>query len=377
MMERLRVAMLTQVYLPFIGGAEKQLASLLRRLPALGIDATVITRRHDDSPVDDIVEGIPVHRIAVGRSRELASLAYTAKAMLALRRFGPDVIHAHELRSPSTTAVAYRRLTGTPVVAKVLRGGSLGDIGVLSRKPLDRLRLRTLLRSIDAFAVISQEIDAELAACGVAPGRRFFIPNGVDSDRHRPATPSERAAARAGLGLGDGPVALFAGRLEPEKRVEQLVALWPAVRAALPGAQLVVVGTGSRVDAVQRAAAEGVTVAGKQTDMLPFFAAADTFVLPSEAEGLSNSMLEAMASGLDCVATAVGAAPDLLAGNLGALVPVDDPARLTQALVASLARPEDHDARRRALRRRVETEYSLDATANRLAALYRRLARRV
>ncbi|MFC3088722.1 glycosyltransferase family 4 protein [Tabrizicola soli] len=372
----MRVAMLSQLYLPFLGGAEKQLSSVLERLPALGIEAMVIARRHDGSPVDDVVNGIPVHRIPVGTSRELASLTYTARALPVLRRFRPDVVHAHELRSPSTTAIAYRMLTGTPVVAKVLRGGSLGDVAALSRNRLGRLRLNRLLRSIDAFAVISDEIDGELAAFGVEDARRNFIPNGVDTDRYRPATAGERAAARAALGLGEGPVALFAGRLEPEKRAEQLAALWPQVRAAAPGAELLIAGTGAREAAVRRAAGEGVRVLGRHTDMPRLFAAADLFVLPSEAEGLSNAMLEAMASGLGCVATAVGAAPQLLGDRRGWLVPVDDGPALIRALTEALTDTGSGPDRRRALRRKVEENYSIDVTAARLAALYRRLARK-
>ncbi len=266
-MTPLKVAMLTQVYLPFIGGAEKQLAAVLQRLPAYGIEPMVITRRHDASPVDDRVEGVPVHRIEVGRHRELASITYTLKGILALRRFRPDVVHAFELRSPSTTAVAWRALSRTPVLAKVLRGGTLGDIAALSRKPSDRMRLQRILRKIDAFAVISREIDDELAAEGVSAERRLFIPNGVDLDSYLPATPTETTSLRDELGLGAGPVALFAGRLEREKQVDRLIEIWPRVRAAVPGATLVVVGTGSLEEGLKAGAPEGVRLVGKQTAM--------------------------------------------------------------------------------------------------------------
>lgn len=374
-MTPLKVAMLTQVYLPFIGGAEKQLAAVLQRLPAYGIEPMVITRRHDASPVDDRVEGVLVHRIEVGRHRELASITYTLKGLLALRRFRPDVVHAFELRSPSTTAVAWRALSRTPVLAKVLRGGTLGDIAALSRKPSDRMRLQRILRKIDAFAVISREIDDELAAEGVSAERRLFIPNGVDLDSYIPATPTEKTRLRDELGLGAGPVALFAGRLEREKQVDRLIEIWPRVRAAVPGATLVVVGTGSLEEGLKAAAPEGVRLVGKQTAMRPWFAASDVFVLPSLAEGLSNALLEAMAMGLRCVATEVGAAPDLLGDGLGRLVPVGDADALCSALCAALAAAPDAALAQR-IRARIERDYSIDATARKLAEAYRRLARR-
>jgi len=374
-MPPVRVAMLTQRYLPFVGGAEKQLSSVLQRLPSLGIEAMVITRRHDDSPVDDFVDGIPVHRVTVGGQRELASVTYTVKTLAALHRFRPDVVHAFELRSPATTAVAYRALSGTPVVAKVLRGGTLGDIELLSQSRLDRLRLSRVLRSIDAFAVISQEIDAELETAGVGSDRRHFIPNGVDVAKYRPASTEERTAARERLGLGAGPVALFAGRLEREKRIDDLIRLWPRIRQALPGATLAVVGTGSQEEELRRELETGVLLAGKQMDMGPWFAAADCFVLPSESEGLSNSLLEAMASGLPCVATSVGAAPELLGGGRGRLIAPDDMDALAKAIVGALSQdPASSATQAEELHQLISENYSIDATAKKLAALYRHLA---
>ena len=370
---RLRVAMLTQRYIPFTGGAEKQLSAVLQRLPDLGIDATVITRRHDDSPLQDKVNGIPVHRIAVRGPRVLASIDYTVQALRLLRKFGPDVVHAHELLSPSTTAVAYKALTRTPVAAKVLRGGSLGDIAVLQRSLTGRLRLARLMQRIDAFSVISGEIDAELAHQGVPAHRRHFIPNGVDLARFQPANPERKAALRQRLGLPTGPIALFAGRLEAEKRIDRLVALWPKLRAAVPSATLVVAGAGGLAEALIGAAVEGVRIVGPQSDLCDWYAAADVFVLPSEAEGLSNAMLEALATGLPCVATNVGAAPDLLSDGLGILVDVDDDAALVAALVATLQGLPNHSADR--ARDMVIRQYSIDETARRLAALYHELAR--
>lgn len=372
-MKPLRVAMLSQVYLPFVGGAELQLAAVMRRLPALGIEPVVITRRHDDSPAREMVDGTPVLRLSVGRHRVSASIMFTLRGVAALARLRPDVVHAHELRSPSTTAVAYRMLTGTPVVAKVLRGGTLGDLASLSRSASDRARLDRVLGRIDAFAVISAEIDAELEAAGIVASKRHFIPNGVDTARFAPADPAARTRARAMLGLGPGPLVLFAGRLEHEKRVDRLVGLWPQVRAAVADAGLAVLGTGRLAEQLAATATEGVHLAGVQRDMGLWYAAADGFVLPSEAEGLSNAMLEAMATGLPCVATAVGAAPDLLAQGRGKLVPVDDDAALVAALLAMLQGPAPPDL---SLRRHVEVHYSVDETAHRLANLYHRLAGR-
>lgn len=371
-----RVAMLTQCYLPFIGGAEKQLAALLPRLAAKGIEPMVLTRRLDDSPVRDTVDGIPVVRLQVRGPKPVASLSYTAMCLRELHRFRPDVVHAFELRSPTLTAAAFRALTGTPVVAKVLRGGALGDIAALSRRPLDRRRLAFMLSRVDAFNVISKEIDEELGAAGVDGSRRHFIPNGVDVDQYRPVGRERKAAARAALGLPPGPVALCVGRLEPEKRFLDLARIWPQIRMRLPDATLAIVGTGSLEAPLRACEATGVVVAGKTDDILPWYAAADCFVLPSRSEGLSNALLEAMAMGLACVATRVGAAPELLADGLGGLVDVDDDGALLDAIEAALvASTEEPSQRVEARHARISRDYGLAATADKLAALYADLAR--
>lgn len=370
-LDRIRVAMLTQRYFPFTGGAEKQLAAVLRRLPDLGVDATVITRQHDDSPLYELVDGVPVHRIKVHGPRVLASLSYTAQALRLLRRFAPNVVHAHELLSPATTAIAYKAMTGTAVAAKVLRGGSLGDIAVLEASRIGRLRLSRLLHRVDAFSVISSEIDAELADHGVLGDRRHFIPNGVDLARFHPVAPDRKLHIRKELGLPSGPIAIFAGRLEREKRIDQLVALWPQVRLSIPSAVLVVAGAGGLANALASARIKGVILAGPQPDLRDWYAAADVFVLPSEAEGLSNAMLEALATGLPCVATKVGAAPELLSDGLGCLVDVDDDKGLVSALISALHGLSGHSAHR--ARDTVVLNYSIDVTASRLANLYREL----
>lgn len=369
----LRVAMLTQRYIPFTGGAEKQLSAVLRRLPAFGIEAIVVTRLHDESPTTEFVEGIRVHRIKLRGPRPYASLTYTAKAIGILRRFRPDIVHAHELLSPSTTAIAYKALFGVPVVAKVLRGGSLGDIAVLEGSRSGRLRLPRILKGIDAFAVISSEIDAELAARGVAADRRRFIPNGVDLDRFALASDDEKQAIRNRLDLPDTKIALFVGRLTREKRIDQLVALWPRVRSAVPGAVLVVAGTGDLAGALKAQAGPGVTLVGGRDDLRDFYAAADIFVLPSEAEGLSNALLEAMAMGLPSVVTAVGAAPELLRDDdLGQLVSVDDDEALLAGIIATFHAVSANRSERS--RDRIVQSYGIEATAKRLAGLYHSFA---
>src|SRR5687768_17273455 len=170
----IRVAMLIQRYHPHIGGAEQQLAALAPLLQARDIEVTVMTRRYPGLQPFETVKGVPVYRLPIPGPKPLASMAFTLFALPLLRRLRPDVIHAHELLSPTTTAVAAKRLLGIPVVAKVLRGGELGDLAKLKRKAFGQGRIRNFQKHVDAFVVISREIDAELAEIGALPGQRAF-----------------------------------------------------------------------------------------------------------------------------------------------------------------------------------------------------------
>jgi glycosyltransferase involved in cell wall biosynthesis len=365
--------MLILEYHPITGGAQRQLASVAPLLCARGALVEVWTRAVHGLPRRERVAGVPVRRL--GRPGAGATATFVAEAAARLVAARPDVLHAYSLFSPSAVALFARRALGVPTVVKVLRGGLLGDAVRLQRKPFGARRAAALARGIDRFVAISHEIDTELADLGVAPERRRFIPNGVDTERFRPANARTRAELRGRLGLADQPIVVYAGRLVPEKSVGDLLAAWVRVRSASPRAELAVLGAGACEAELRRAAPPGVRFLGDVGDVVPYLRAADAFVLPSSTEGLSNALLEAMAAGLPVVATAVGGALDLIEdGRSGRLVAPGQPIALADALSSLLA---DADLRERLgsrARERVTSDYSLPVVAGRLLHLYRELA---
>jgi glycosyltransferase involved in cell wall biosynthesis len=373
---QLRVAMLIQDYLPSLGGAERQLSSLTPRLARKGLDVHVLTRQRGGWGRLDLCDGASIHRLAALGPRAAASALYTASALLRLRRLEPAVLHAHGLLSPATTALAARRLWRTPVLAKPLRGGIYGDINRLRRKPGGRLRLAALAREIDAFAVISREIDGELDELGVPPARRLYLQNGVDTRAFHPLDAPARAALRGELRLPPGPLAVFSGRLAPEKNLADLLSVWPQVRAEIGDATLLILGSGPEHSSVARAASAGVILRGEVDEACSYLACADVFVLPSLGEGLSNALLEAMASGLAVVATEVGGTTDVIHHRYsGWLVPPRAPSELLAGLLVVLRdRNLARELGQRA-RAHVVEHHDLDSLASQLAALYRQLAR--
>ena len=371
MIEPIKVAMISQGYFPVVGGAERQLASLAPLLLSKGIDVTIYTKRTQNLPSFEYIEGVPVNRLTIMGSRAARSFSFTAGTLMRLKRSPPDLIHAHDFLSPSTTALLAKKLFRIPVLVKVVRGGDLGDVQWLLRRAFGRRRLKFLCDNVDKFICISREIDAELAQIGVAATRRAQIPNGVDCQRFQPASAEGRKNIRAENGLPDGPIVVYAGRLAVEKRVASLVKIWPSVRATVPEAILAVVGTGEEERSLRKLAGDGVLFIGAVDDVSPYLRAADIFVLPSVAEGLSNALLEAMATGLACVATDVGGASDLISNQVsGVLIPPDDTKALFDQLVGLLVDPVTRTPLGRRAREFVKHNFALDHVADKLVALY-------
>jgi len=367
--------MLSHGYYPRIGGAERQLAAVVPLLQARGVEACILTRRLPGTTRFETVNGVPVYRLPVPGPKPLASLTFTLAALALIARLDPDLIHAHELISPATTAVLAKQLFGKPVVATVHGSGLSSDVLRLKRRFLGRSRLRILRREIDAFCVISAVIDSELAAEGVSAQKRIPIPNGVDVEHFAPLAPERKAALRSRLALSvDAPLVIFVGRLAPEKRVDLLIGLWDSVREAVPGARLLILGSGPEEAGLKQKASDGILFLGSQPDVTPYLQAADLFVLPSAAEGLSLALLEALACGLPVIATSVGGNPEVIRHlETGWLVPPNDPGTLAEAIVTLLEDEKLQGKLRENARAHAVRNYSLVTMADRLLDLYRQV----
>lgn len=368
----MRIGMIIQTYHPHIGGAERQLAALAPRMTAAGHEVAVFTRQFaSDLPRFETVDGIPVHRVLTPGPKAIASLAYSIGAQPVLRRFRPDILHVHGLLSAATTALLAKRLQGTPFVAKAMTGGQFGEIYKLHHRRTGKWRGQQLARHTDRFVAISQEIYDELDQLDVPPARRVMIPNGVDIDRFEPVTMDKKRALRRQLNLPDGPLVIFCGRLTRQKRLDLLLQVWSEVQSLHPSAQLLLLGTGEEELALRRLAGKNVIFGGRQPDVAPFLQASDLFVLPSDSEGLSNAMLEAMASGLPVIVTEVGAAPQLLAsGQAGRLIQPGDKTQLFEALDSTLSTPHLLPLMGEHGREIVLRDYSLESVVQRLLQLY-------
>jgi glycosyltransferase involved in cell wall biosynthesis len=352
------------------GGTQRHLQQVLGLLDPTRFRASVYTITPGGEVEDELrAAGVPLTSLALGR-RLLGprSAQSMLRAASLLRASGVHVVHGYQWR-PSLVGAIVARIARVPL-AFASKRSLTGDDARAKRA------WRVIGRRVDTLVVNAEAIRAEAEAHGVAT-RWAVIPSGVDVARFRksPAGPE----AKASLGLDPArPVIGTVGRLEERKGHDDLLA---ATRGLLERAnglrpQLLLVGDGAlRSRLVAQAAAFGIAdsvcFAGRITDVRVPLAAMDVFVLPSNAEGMSNALLEAMAAARPVVATAVGGTREVLDGEeRGVLVPARDPDALGRALLDLL---HDRERARRlgeSARRWVERELSADAMVRRLEQLY-------
>jgi glycosyltransferase involved in cell wall biosynthesis len=172
------------------------------------------------------------------------------------------------------------------------------------------------------------------------------------------------------------PIAVFSGRLVLGKQVDLLLEIWRGLQIGFKQSLLLIIGSGGEEARLRQMNVENVRFAGQVDDVAPYLQSSDFFVLPSTAEGLSNALLEALAVGLPCVATAVGGTPDVIVdGENGLLVAPDKPHDLQAALSKLLTNISMRQRMGKLARETILARYSLENTADRLAALYQRLAK--
>jgi glycosyltransferase involved in cell wall biosynthesis len=364
--------MVIQSFAPVVGGAQRQLQSLAPLLADRGVESRCITRLQGEAPTREQLPGIDVRRMRVPQSTAGASLAYTAAGIASAVAFRPDVIHTYDLQSPSTIGLGASMLVRRPVVAKILSTGRHGDIWSLLRRPLGSARLRAMVRRFAAFISLSAAVDDELLEHGVPAERIWRIPNGVDAKRFRPSLAGEREELRRDLGIpGDEPLTLYCGRFSADsKRLDVLLESF----ARAPG-QLLLVGEGpDRAELEARASEPGlagrVHVRGPVDDVAPLYRSADLYASASVTEGMSGSVLEAMASGLAVAASPASGMGELVRRDTGIVASDESAETLGEALVALLGDAALRDRLGAAARARAEEEYSLELTADRLLELY-------
>ena len=351
------------------GGTQELITLFSTRSASLGIRTSVIVLGDRcDTPYERRLEFAHAS-VTYLPGRKVYSPYRFAKFVSVLRKFGPDLVHAH-LRMANTLAPLAGAIVGVPVIC------GLHILG-------DAQGLRTSLRS--RIEATSMRIAAKRAvACGKAVagrhrGRLGRLPIDV-VENPAPQVPDVTSVDQIRQG-GRSPKSdcrfVVVGRLAPEKGVDVILDAAASMRARGVGFTLTIIGDGPLRPALERKSrdlglANIVHFLGARNDVPDLLAQSDAIVCGSVAdEGLSIALLEAMAHGLPVVATAVGDSVNLIDVDVGALVPPCDPIALAEAMETLATDPEQCREKGLNAAGRIASEFSPEQWSLKLARLYR------
>jgi sugar transferase (PEP-CTERM/EpsH1 system associated) len=352
--KRLRVAHVTLGL--DVGGQERLLVEMARQRDAVRFDWTVVSlgARGVLAAALDVL-GVPIVALEeptgfrVGLWRRLARL-------FRAERF--DIVHTHDDR-PLIYGMPAAWWAGVPWRVHTHHHGRLP--GTSWRQ---RALIRQASRCARHFVCVSDDSARFMREQGVTPERLRTIHNGIDLAEFAFTGPRD-----------DGPIVTVA-RLSPIKDVANLLRAAVSVRAAHPSARFEIAGDGPCRGELEQLArdlklTENVVFRGEVRDIPALLARARLFVLPSQSEGISLTLLEAMARGLPVVATLVGGTPEVVApGATGLLVPPRDAAALAEAINALFADPERGRRLGQAGRARVENSFDIRTMTRQYETLY-------
>jgi glycosyltransferase involved in cell wall biosynthesis len=398
---------LTEAFFPpLVGGQELIASQLAQGLFARGFQVQVVTRQTlPASPARENLQGVDVRRVdppGMLKGKGLGAIApvlgFMARLLFILIKDAVryDIVVVSGAKIMPLVVVPLCALLRKKCVVRVESYFELHEtistesmrtmgtrLGKLLFSLLENMR-NAALRRADAVIAISAQINEELLKRGVAAAKIVPIPNGVSLRKFRPVTLSERSALRSRLSLPDDRViVLYAGRLARAKGVPLLVDAWPTLFASHPELYLVIVGSGNRsFDDCEDQVKQRVKQMGLERDVafvpetdgvVDYLQAADLWVFPTEYEGFSLALAEAMGCALTVLATSVGAAPQLIQpGRNGFLFPPLDRQALIDVFEEALRVREQWPAIGAAAREAV-AQYDVDLIATRYAELCRSL----
>jgi L-malate glycosyltransferase len=351
------------------GGMEFGVVKLVNGLDAERVQSSICSTAPAVGDIKSLVsKHVPVFELERRRGNDPALVW---RLFRLFRRERPHIVHTHAWGTLVEGLLA-ARMARVPFVVH-------GEHGTLQLRGY-QLTIQRLAwgRATRVLSVSRKLAERMSTTTGFEADRILTIQNGVDFSRFSPAL---RTAARAELGLADASVAIgTAGRLVPVKDHANLIDALAIARDRGIAFRALIAGEGPlRTSLESRIASRGLTahvrLLGQRHDMERIFAALDVFVLSSTSEGMSNTILESMASGAPTVATRVGGAEELVDdGRTGLLVPPSDPDALAAALIRVASDASERRAMGIAARERAESEFSLERMLRNYEALYLALA---
>ena len=370
----IKTLLVTNDFPPTVGGIQSYLRDFAAELAnRLGPDNLVVFASTQDADAASEWDASAPYTVVRWPRRVMLPTPATSREMQRLIRDHGIGTVWFGAAAPLALMGAAAKRAGTANVIATTHGHEVGW-GML---PVARQALTAIGRSADTVTYISEYTRQRLSALGTRP-RFVALPSGVDTEFFRPATASQRAAAREFLGVGDAPLVVCSSRLVARKGQDVLIRGWPEVRRQAKGARLVIVGSGPYERKLKAMAGEGVVFTGAVPGerLRDIVAAADVFAMPArtrlgglDVEGLGIVYLEAQACGVPVVAGDSGGAPETVTAETGVVVDGRDTDAVAKAIAQLLLDDQRRTLMGRAGRAHVTEHFSWDVLGARLAAL--------
>ncbi len=354
-----------------IGGTERQVANLALRIDPARFDLHLACLKNSGELLREL-EGLAVPRpeFRIGSLYALKTCLQAIRLSRYIRKHGIQIVHSYGFY-PNVFAMTAARLSGTAIAI-----ASISDMGD-GLTPMQTRIQRCVCRWADCVLVNADAIRLRLISQGYRPDNIVVIRNGI--------TLSGSSAKRPGIlrrefGLpASAQVVVVFSRLNQMKGVQYFLDAAAIVARRFPGVRFLVAGDGAnKKELEQKAEHMGLgpqtVFAGFRCDVREWLPEADLSVLPSLSEGLSNSLLESMASGVPVIGASVGGNPEVIDHEVtGLLVPPKDAKALANAMCRLLGDREMAARFGRAGTRRVAEMFSVDRSVGETAGLYQRL----
>jgi len=370
----LRLALVTRRFWPLVGGAEMAMANLAAEFRRQGHSVRIVTGRWEKHwPLEMVHREVPVTRLPHPRGRAWGTLRYmyALSTWLHREKQNLDAVLVSMLKHDAYCAVGALQKTQLPVILRGEGAGPGGDC-VWQQTARFGMRIRKRCQDASTFIAPSDAIATELREAGFAAERIARIDNGVAIPPLR--APAARDASRAALGEANhdlrlepnAPLAVYTGRLHPDKGLLDLVNAWRPIAERWPAARLWLVGEGPQREDLFRRISDidlkyRICLPGAFDDTEDVLQAADMFILPSYSEGMSLSLLEAMGAGIPVVASDITGNRALVTHEeSGLLVPPRDVRGLSLAMTQLLEQPALRMSLGSRARQEVQEKYSLE-----------------
>lgn len=305
-----KILMIIPSFYPTVGGAERQLMGLSSDLAGNGIDIDIVTRMIDSSPRLERLDGYSIIRLfsripKIGFLIQLLFFIFRSHAQY-------SVIHVHTLNSPAILAALLGKFFDIPVLVKVTRSGRGSQLSRYTQSIFGKI-IFYILKLNSYFVAITPDVHTELLAANVKDDKIFLIPNGVVQQQLLKKNTEIMQV-------------IFLGRLIPRKRVDLLMRAFGKI-VKLQRCELLIIGDGPERGGLEKISTElniedSCRFLGSlsHSESLQILLRSHIFVLPSDSEGMSNALLEAMAAGNAVIAADIPANHALIQNNINGLL---------------------------------------------------------